>query len=267
MSDSNIPTHDILKQDFDWTVPVETVPLPSKGLVYDPDSRLYKIKTLDIKAMTAHEEDILSSPALIKKGETLNMLIKSCVQDKSVNVGEMLIGDRNALMIAIRVTGYGPEYKTAFTCPHCDHLNKTAVDLSGLPIQFLDLKPTKSGANSFEFTLPVTKKKVLFKFMTVNDEKELTASREAMLKHFDLAIENNVTANLEKQIVSIDGITDRNKIKHFVKYMPAFDSKSLRKYIKENEPGIKMQHNLVCSECSGASTVLVPMSREFFWPT
>jgi hypothetical protein len=264
---SEIPTHDILKNDFNWSIPVETVPLPSKGLVYNPDSRLYKVQTLDIKAMTAHEEDILSSAALIKKGETINTLIKSCVQDKSINVGEMLVGDRNALMISIRVTGYGSEYKTSFNCPHCSHLNKASVDLSNLPIKFLDLKPTKTGENSFEYELPVTKKKVLFKFMSVSDEKELTASREAMTKHFDLEVENNVTANLEKQIIAIDGITDKNKIKHFVKYMPAFDSRSLRKYVKENEPGIKMQYDLVCSECSGASSVLVQMSREFFWPS
>tara|TARA_Y100001938_G_C8012446_1_gene390753 strand:- start:18 stop:821 length:804 start_codon:yes stop_codon:yes gene_type:complete len=267
MSNSNIPKHDILKQDFDWTVPVETVPLPSRGTVYDPESRLYKVQTLDIKAMTAHEEDILSSPALIKKGETVNTLIRSCLQDKSIDVNEMLLGDRNALMISIRVTGYGPDYKTSFVCPQCDHVNKEVVDLSSLSINFLELEPTKKGTNSFEFTLPVTKKKVLFKFLTVGDEKEITASREAMSKHFDVEVENNVTANLEKQIVAIDGVTDKNKIKHFVQYMPAFDSRSLRRYIKDNEPGIKMHHNLVCSACSGASTVLVPMSREFFWPT
>ncbi len=74
MKEKNIPTHNIMKDTFDWEVPIETVPLPSQGLVYDPDSRLYKVKSLDIKAMTAHEEDILTSPALMKKGETIRTL-------------------------------------------------------------------------------------------------------------------------------------------------------------------------------------------------
>ena len=267
MKEKNIPTHNIMKDTFDWEVPIETVPLPSQGLVYDPDSRLYKVKSLDIKAMTAHEEDILTSPALMKKGETIRTLIKSCLIDKSVDTNKMLLGDRNALMISIRVTGYGPDYKAIFDCPKCNHTSSDTVDLSELSINFLELEPTEKGLNSFEFTLPVTKKKITFKFMTVGEEKELTQAREAMNKHFDSPIETNVTSNLEKAIVAIDGIRDGNKIRHFVQNMPAYDSRVLRKFIKENEPGIKMEHDLVCANCSSASSVLVQMSREFFWPS
>ncbi len=98
---------DILKEDFNWEVPVETVPLPSLGKLYDPDSTIYMRETVDIKAMTAEEEDILTSTALIRKGETIGRLIESCVVDKSFNPDDLLIGDRNALMVAIRITGYG----------------------------------------------------------------------------------------------------------------------------------------------------------------
>jgi hypothetical protein len=267
MKEKNIPKHNIMKETFDWEVPVETVPLPSQGLVYDPDSRLYKVTTLDIKAMTAREEDILTSPALMKKGETISTLIKSCLVDESIDTNEMLLGDRNALMISIRVTGYGPDYKATFECPKCNHTNSDTVDLSGLNIKFLELEPVSKGMNSFEFTLPVTKKNITFKFMTVGEEREIAQTKEKMSKHFESQIETNVTSNLEKAIVAIDGIRDKNKIRHFVQNMPAYDSRVLRKFIRENEPGIKMEHNLVCANCSSASSVLVPMSREFFWPS
>ena len=95
----------------------------------------------------------------------------------------------------------------------------------------------------------------------------MSQTREKMNKHFDVPVENNVTANLEQCIMSIDGIRDKNKIRHFVQYMPAFDSKSLRNFIKENEPGIKMEYDLVCDDCTSVSSVIVPMSSEFFWPS
>ncbi len=263
----HIPKSNIMKDDFGWEVPVETVPLPSQGVVYDPDSQLYKMETIDIKAMTAKEEDILTSAALLKKGETLNTLIKSCIANSSVNVDELLLGDRNALMVSVRITGYGPDYKISVNCPHCNHLNKTTVNLTDLQIKFLDIDPVAPGENCFVYELPVTKKKVYFKFLTVNDEREMAQVRARMEKHFENFTENNVTSNLENAIVRIDNIEDKNKIRHFVMNMPAFDSRQLRKFMKENEPGIKMEHNLVCENCTSASSVSIPLSREFFWPS
>ena len=261
------PTRNVLKEDFNWEVPVETVPLPSQGKIYNPDSLLYNRETVDIKAMTAKEEDILTSPALLKRGETVSTLVESCITDGNINVDEMILGDRNALMISIRVTGYGQDYRVSIDCPKCSHSNNKTVDLGNLPIKFLEISPVKKGLNEFDFTLPVTKKNVTFKFITVKDEREMSQTREKMNKHFDVVVENNVTANLEQCIMSIDGIRDKNKIRHFVQYMPAFDSKSLRNFIKENEPGIKMEYDLVCDDCTNVSSVIVPMSSEFFWPS
>ena len=106
MPDS-MPKNNVMKNDFNWEVPVESIPLPSKGMIYSPESRLYNTETVQIKAMTAHEEDILSSQAYIKEGTVITELIRSCVSDKSINPEEMINGDRVALMIGIRVTGYG----------------------------------------------------------------------------------------------------------------------------------------------------------------
>ena len=104
-------TSNIMKDDFGMEIPVDTVPIPSNGVTYGADTGLAGVETIDIRAMTAREEDILTSRALIKKGTVINELIKSCVVDKSINVEKMLVGDRNAVMIAVRITGYGAEYK------------------------------------------------------------------------------------------------------------------------------------------------------------
>ena len=103
-------TRNVMKDDFGMEVPVESVPLPSRGLIYPVDSSSHNRETIEIKAMTAREEDILTSRALIKKGTVITQLIKSCVVDKSINVESMISGDRNALMTAIRITGYGSDY-------------------------------------------------------------------------------------------------------------------------------------------------------------
>jgi hypothetical protein len=263
----NIPTSNILKDDFGWEVPYETVPLPSQGVLYSPDSILYLKESLDIKAMTAKEEDILSSPALIKKGNAISELLKSCIVDKGIDVNELLLGDRNALMVSIRITGYGHDYKASMRCKHCNHINDTTLSLAELPLNFLKLEPITKGKNEFEFHLPVTKKVVTFKFTTGKDEKDLNETREKMDKYFTSDIKNNVTNMLERAIVSIDGIRDKNKIKHFVQYMPAYDSKALRNYILENQPGIDMSHNLACKNCNSESEVSIPITSEFFWPS
>ncbi len=98
-------TRSVMKDDFGYEVPVEAVPLPSKGTVYPADSPLHGQETVEIRAMTAKEEDILTSRALIKKGTVITHLIQSCLVNKQIDVNEMLVGDRNAIMTALRITG------------------------------------------------------------------------------------------------------------------------------------------------------------------
>jgi len=253
----------VMKEDFGWEVPVESVPLPSRGVIYSPDSTIYNRETIPIKAMTARDEDILSSQAYIKEGTVISELIKSCVTDKSFNIDDLILGDRNALMISVRITGYGADYNVISTCKNCSHKNNVTVMLSDLKINRLTINPTEEGKNEFEFTLPVTKKSVTFKFLSMRDDKDRTAE-QAMLK---TATGESITSFLRHSILSIDGIKDKNKIRHFVNNMPAFDSKELRKFIRENEPGMDMGANYICEKCSFNNEFEVPMSSEFFWPS
>jgi hypothetical protein len=262
----HVMKNNIMKDDFGWEVPVESVPLPSKGVIYSPNSILHGKETLQIKAMTAQEEDILMSPALAKDGSTIIHLIKSCLIDKSIDVNELIAGDRNALMISIRVTGYGTHYPININCENCSKLNEVDVDLSTLEIKRLNISPIEIGKNEFSFDLPVMKKQVIFKYLNANDDKNRQAKVDFIEKHSQGLRTNNVTSFLEESIVSIDGIKDKNKIVHFVKNMPAFDSKSLRKYINENAPGINMKQECTCSYCGHKNEFNLPINSNFFWP-
>ena len=161
----NVHKQNIMKDAFGWDIPVESIPVPSAGLLYDPDSKLYKTETLQIKAMTAHEEDILTSPALLKEGTAVDYVIKSCLIDKTINVDNLIVGDKNAIMVSIRVTGYGRDYNIKPACDNCNKINEITCDLSNLSIDRLKIEPIAPGRNEFEFILPVTKKRVVFKFM------------------------------------------------------------------------------------------------------
>ena len=263
MPDS-MPKNNVMKNDFNWEVPVESIPLPSKGMIYSPESRLYNTETVQIKAMTAHEEDILSSQAYIKEGTVITELIRSCVSDKSINPEEMINGDRVALMIGIRVTGYGPEYKATATCSTCNSPNEITANLTNLPIKRLTISPVEEGRNEFTFDLPVTKKSVHFKFLTNKDDQERAITAKNKARILNSKTENNITSFLEQSIISVDGKTDRAKIKHFVQNMPAYDSRALRKFITDNEPGMDMKWNFECNSCGAHNSANLPITAEFF---
>ena len=263
----HIMKNNIMKDDFGWEVPYESVPIPSRGVIYDPDTDLYGIETLQIKAMTAHEEDILASQALIKEGSVVTNLIKSCVVNKDIDPNLMITGDRNALMVSIRITGYGPNYPYTSVCANCLEKNKNEASLDELGIKRLQIEPVEMGKNEFEFILPVTKKKVTFKFLSEKDDKDRLAASKFMMRNTEGKVKRSITSFLEYSILSIDGIRDKNKIKHFVMNMPAFDSKKLRSYIESNEPGIDMTHYYECKQCGHENKINLPITSEFFWPS
>ncbi len=262
---SGIQTKDVMRDDFGYEVPVESVPLPSNGVVYPTESPLHGRETVDIRAMTAREEDILTSRALIKKGTVITELIRSCLMDKRISVPEMLVGDRNALMIALRVTGYGSEYSIEADCPKCSARSKQEFDLGALPIKRLEIEPVTVGQNIFEFKLPTTKKTVHFKFLTGRDEEDINVGQERAKKQGAQA-DNLITTRLQYAIVSVDGKTDRGSINGFIRNMPARDSMSLRKFIDAHEPGIDMKGDLDCPSCNEISEVRMPLGASFFWP-
>lgn len=261
----HMPTRNVIKDDFGFEIPVETVPLPSGGKCYDVDHPFHGKESVEIRAMTAREEDILTSKALIKKGTVISHLIKSCLIDKRVDPDTLLAGDRNALMVALRVTGYGAQYKVEIDCPACGERSKHSFDLACLPVKRLEINPVAEGSNVFEAVLPVSKAKVRWKLLTGRDEQEIMQLSERRKKQGQRT-ENLVTERLKHSIVSANGITDRNKIDMLTKSLPARDSLFIRKTIDNNEPGIEMKSWMDCPSCFEHSEVRLPLGAAFFWP-
>jgi predicted RNA-binding Zn-ribbon protein involved in translation (DUF1610 family) len=248
-----------------YTPPTEAVPLPSRGLVYPIESPIHGAEVIEIRSMTARDEDILTSRALLKQGKAIGTLLKSCITNRGVDPEKMIIGDRNAVLIAIRITGYGREYAVTVDCPVCGEKVKHEFDLADLPIKSLDVAPVERGQNAFRFALPVSKKEVIFKILTGEDEHEVAVTLDRAKKLG--GTEAAVTTRLLASIISVGGETDRAKLAQIVRNLPARDSRDLRNYIDKISPGVEMVQKFSCSSCGEESEVDVPMGTEFFWPS
>lgn len=259
-----IKKSNVMLDDFGIDIAVEAVPLPSRGVIYDNEN-LLGTETLEIKPMTAKEEDILTSRAYIKNGTVISKLIKSCLADKTIDPDDLILGDRNALLIALRITGYGSDYNLEISCPECSKTNKSTFDLSSLNLKRLKVDPVEVGQNIFEVQLPVTKKNVKVKFLTGHDEREMMIINERKKKQ-GFSTESSVTDRLTRSILSIENISDKNKINLFVQNMPARDSLALRRFLDEYEPGVDMTSHMTCTHCHEESEVDLPIGPSFFWP-
>ena len=264
------PRGDVMKDEFGLEIPVENVPLPSRGVVYAPDHPLHMQETIQIRAMTAREEDILTSKALIKKGTVITELIKSCLIDKRIDPNDMILGDRNAIMVALRITGYGAGYAVEVACPSCTERSKQEFDLSALPITRLSEKPIAEGSNVFETIMPKNRDTdpdltIRYRHMTGIDEINISQAQERKKKQ-GFKNDNLITTRYQHQIVAVNDITDRTKIQMFCQKMPTKYSLALRKAMDNNEPGIQMKQTVQCPHCSEESEVSMPLGASFFWP-
>lgn len=268
MTQSKVNLGEPIKQveagDIGYVPPVDAIPLPSKGIVYSVDHPLHCADRAEIRSMTAKEEDILTSSALLRQGKATTALVRSCLINKAVDPDSLLVSDKNALLIAIRITGYGADYKVEVECPKCGEKCKHAFDLSKLPIKPLGAEPIEVGQNAFSFVLPITCKEVIFKLPTGFDERELSQVLEKTKK---TGGEAPVTTRLMYQVIRIGGETDKGKIAQFIRNMPARDSRSLRLYIDSISPGVEMLQTFSCSACGNEAEVDVPIGTEFFWPS
>ena len=256
-----------MQREFGIVIPAEVVTLPSGGSIYAPESGLHMKKELTIKAMTTREEDILTSRALIKKGTVITELIKACVTEPGVNLDALIAGDRNALMIGIRCTGYGSKYKPTMDCPSCGAQSEQSFDLGQLAIKTLETQPISEGANEFAFDLPVTKAKVTFKFLTGKDEEELLAAQERKKKVINSQLDTLISDQLKAAVLSVNTKRDRNNLAFFVENMPGQDSLALREYMRQIQPGIDMTSTFECDKCGHTEEVQIPIGIEFFWPS
>ena len=237
--------------------PTEEVTLPSKGLIYPPDNPLSK-GVLEMKYMTAKEEDILTNESYIKNGTVIDKLLKSLIVTP-IDYNDIVIGDKNAIMVAARVLGYGKDY--AFKLGDEEH----TVDLTEVKDKVLNEKDLMSkGQNLFEFTLPTTKKTINFKLLTHGDEKKI-ANEVKGIKRVKKGESPEYSTRLKHMITSVDGDSESKTIREFVdNQLLARDARALRQYIKEFQPDVDLIFDLETE--AGEKEVRVPIGITFFWP-
>jgi hypothetical protein len=256
-------THDI----FSFVSPTEFVELPSKGRFYEEGSALAGVKEIEIRHMTAKEEDLLTSETLLRKGLALDRMLQSLLVDKSLDLDDFLIGDKNALIIASRITGFGSEYITRVTCPSCATVNEAEFDLEQLSLHLVEDLPSEvegTVEGTFRFTLPTTEVELEVRLLTTRLEKQLSAATERK-KKMNLP-DTRSTDLLKAVIASINTVTDTSMINRFVDLMPARDSRYLRKVYERIKPDVDLDHEFTCESCSYGGKVVMPLTAEFFWP-
>lgn len=251
-------------QKQESSFPTEIISLPTKGWFY-PESSPLASGTIELKAMTAKEEDILTSKNLIQKGIVLDKVLESLIVDKSINPTEMFACDRNAVFVAIRRMAYGDDYRANVSCPKCAADNPVNIDLGKMDNKAFEFEKFSKGKNAFEFQLPVSKKLVTFRLLTKKDEDGIDAELKALQK-ISSDITSEVTTRLKHLIVSVDGDSDKGNIRKFVDGMLSRDSLALRTYIRTTTPDIDMSFDFACRSCGTERREDVPLGVSFFWP-
>jgi len=254
------------EQSFSWTNPTEFVDLPSEGLRYPQGHPLHNQTSVEIRHMTAKEEDILTSESLIRKGIVLDRLIDSVLVNKSIKAESLLIGDKNAILIAARVTGYGDDYDVSVDCPNCGETNKTSFiipDITNVVEPSAEVEWVSH--DSFKVSLPRTKVEVVCRLLTGHDE-ETNRQRIKNEKKAGIARSGGLTSQIQMFITSINGSEDRGMIRSFVQNMPALDARHLRKVYASAVPNIELRADFTCVACEHNADMEVPITAGFFWP-
>ncbi len=239
----------------EFKLPTENVELPSKGLLYPEDNPLSS-GMVEIKYMTAKEEDILTNQSYIKKGIVLDKLLQSLIVDKKIKYDDIIVGDKNALLIAARILGYGSTYEFEYNG------EAQSVDLSTLEnIQFNE-DLIKKGINEFDYELPKIKANISFKILNGKDERAIERELQG-LKKINKDANPEMSTRLKYIITAIEGNPDKKSIREFVdNYLLAQDSRALRNYIKLVQPDV----DLTFFPDGSSDDAILPIGLNFFWP-
>jgi hypothetical protein len=268
LSGAHKPQHAEAPTQFNplnFVAPTEFVELPSEGKWYPESHPLHGEDTIEIKYMTAKDEDILTSHTLLKKGIAIDRLLENVIVDKRIDSNDLLVGDKNAIIIALRASGYGALYDAHVNCTACGTKNYLQFDLSN---------PTYVGRDTpegipFERTergtimtkMPFSKFNLEFRFSLGSDENEM--SKRFVNNEKD---DNLMTEQYKRIILSIEGHEEQSVIDQFVDNMPIIDSRHLKLLIKNLTPNVQVRQTLNCRECSHSEEVDVPFGTDFFWP-
>ena len=244
--------------------PTEIINLPSQGFPYNSSSPLSS-GTLELKNLTAKEENLLTNQTLIKNGTLLDKLIEAVIVDKSIKIDDMLMADFDGAIFSLRRMAYGDNYDASITCARCGKENEIEIDLSVMKNKDINEELFVKGQNSFIFELPKSKKTITFKLLTRKDIYSIDKEIESLKKVSKQNVE--MTTRLSYIITSVDGDTENKSIRKFVnEELTAKDSLELRKHIKLISPALDTTFDFTCKHCEVERKQEVPMGINFFWP-
>jgi len=249
---------------FEFVTPTEIVDLPTKGKFYPKDHPLHHAESVEIKHMTAKDTDILTSQSLLKKGVAVDRMLQNVLIDSDIRVSDLFTGDKNALIVACRINGFGADYDTRVNCPSCNTTSECSFNLEDIKVKELsnDVDITENG--TFLVCLPKCKATVECRLLNGNDEHKLFDISEKKKKH--KLPDSSMTDQYKLFIVSVNGESERGLVEKFVEIMPAYDATYLRKTYENITPNIEMKQAFECSSCSVLSDIDIPFSANFFWP-
>ena len=237
--------------------PAEEVTLPSKGLLYPEDSPLRK-GIIEMKYMTAREEDILTNPNFIQNGTVIDKLLESLIVT-NIDYNSLLTGDKDAILIAARVLGYGNEYSFEYRG------EDITIDLNDISDKVLDESLVIEGKNEFSFTLPISKKDITFKFLTHGDEMAIQKELKGV-KKINKNASKDLSTRMKYIITSIDGDYEKKTIREYVdSEFLARDARELRNYIKKIQPSVDLSFDYE-DRRGNITTIDIPVGIGFFWP-
>jgi hypothetical protein len=246
----------------DYPFPTEIISLPSKGLIY-PEGNPLANGQITIKLMTAKEEDIITSPNLIKKGIQLDKMLESIVVEPGVNINDLSIGDKNAILVSTRLLAFGADYLINVIDKVTREESEVIIDLSQIKVKEID-ESLLNRKNEYDYILPVSKTPIKFKILNHGDEQAINKDIEASEKFSKQS--NEITTRYRKMIIEVDGNRDLGFISSFVSNrLLAGDSKGLRKYVKSITPDLDLTYEHTHSD-GETEALRIPFGINFFYP-
>ena len=237
--------------------PAEEVTLPSQGLLYPEDSPL-RGGIIEMKYMTAREEDILTNVNLIENGTVIDKLLQSLIITP-IDFNELLTGDKDAILVAARILGYGADYSFNYKG------EEIKMDLTTIKDKQLDESLVIEGKNEFQFTLPTSKKEVTFKFLTHGDEQKINKELKG-LKKLNKNTSNDMSTRMKYVLTSIDNDSETKTIREFVdNEFLARDARELRNHISKIQPSVDLSYDYE-DQRGNVTTIDIPVGIQFFWP-
>ena len=250
------------EQPLTYSPPTTFVALPSEGKFYPPDHPLHGKATVEVKQMTTREEEILTSPTLLKQGLIVDRLIESVLTNSEIDPSSLLIGDKNAMLVALRIDAYGEEYDITVPCPICGTPNEKQINLSELKHKVVDGEVETTDRGTFVVALPRSGASVELRLLTGDDEQKIAETNKKTKKY---GLERPIATQYSHMVASVNGDDDQSQISNFVSSLPAFDSRIIRNAYKKINPDVDMNFDFQCDVCSHEQGMEVPITAKFFW--